>query len=74
MVETLPHESYMVKVYGSRQATQRSRRFLRKVTPYKPAIPVTEEELSDSKMTRSQTKSCQGNTAVIPDTVITAPY
>ena len=34
VVETLPFESYMVRVDGSRQVTQRHRRHLRKITTY----------------------------------------
>ena len=44
MVEILPFDSYMVRIHGSRAATQRHRRFLRKITPFKPAVPITEEE------------------------------
>ena len=57
VVEILPHEAYMVKIHGSRQATQRNRRFLRKLSPFTPAVPVTQEEVSRSKIvTRSQTQ------------------
>ena len=44
VVEILPFDSYMVRIHGSRAATQRHRRFLRKITPFKPAVPITEEE------------------------------
>ena len=58
VVEVLPHEAYMVKIHGSRQVTQRNRRFLRKVTPFTPTVPVTQEEVSRSMIvTRSQTSS-----------------
>ena len=57
VVEILPHEAYMVKITGSRQVTQRNRRFLRKLKPFTPAVPVTQEEVSRSKIvTRSQTQ------------------
>ena len=56
VVEVLPHDAYRVKIHGSRQVTMRNRRFLRKLTPFSPTIPVTREEVSQSKVvTRSQT-------------------
>ena len=65
VVETLPHEAYMVKIHGSRQLTQRNRRFLRKLTPFTPAVPVTQEEVAMSKVvTRSQTKPTMSSTPV----------
>ena len=57
VVEILPHEAYRVKIHGSRQVTLRNRRFLRKLTPFTPAVPVTQEEVSRSKIvTESQTQ------------------
>ena len=58
VVEILPHEAYMVKIHGSRQLTRRNRRFLRKLTPFMPTVPITQAEVSRSRIvTRSQTKS-----------------
>ena len=48
VVEILPHDAYMVRMHGSRKVTQRNRRFLRQVHTFKPAIPVTSEELAHS--------------------------
>ena len=42
--EVLPHEAYLVKVHGSRALTTRNRRLLRKVVPFKPALPVSTME------------------------------
>ena len=39
VVEILPHHSYMVIIHGSREPTQRNRKFLRKITPFHPMIP-----------------------------------
>ena len=36
VVETLPFDSYMVRIHGSRAPTQRNRRFLRKIIPFLP--------------------------------------
>ena len=64
VVEILPHQAYMVKIHGSRKLTQRNRRFLRKVIPFKPAV---QEEVSMGKIvTRSQTQP------VMPSTPVTA--
>ena len=41
IVEVLPHDAYLVKVHGSRALTKRNRRFLRKITPFTPASPVS---------------------------------
>ena len=41
IVEVLPHDAYLVKVHGSRALTKRNRRFLRKITPFTPASPIT---------------------------------
>ena len=54
VVEILPHNSYMVKIHGSRAATQRNRRFLRKITPFSPIIPVTVEEPATPALTRAR--------------------
>jgi len=40
VVEILPHDSYMVVIHGSRAPTQRNRRFLRKISPFHPMIPL----------------------------------
>ena len=40
VIETLPYDSYLVKVHGNRSVTQRNRRFLKKFIPFKPAHPV----------------------------------
>ena len=45
IVDTLPHHSYMVMIHGSRAATQRNRKFIRKITPFHPMIPVHSREL-----------------------------
>ena len=45
IVEVLPHQSYMVMIHGSRAATQRNRKFIRKITPFHPMIPVQSREL-----------------------------
>ena len=81
VVETLPHEAYMVKIHGSRQLTQRNRRFLRKLKPFTPAVPVTQEEVSMSKVvTRSQTQPIQpisattGTSATHPSSPVTVPH
>ena len=42
VIEILPHDSYLVKVHGNRSVTQRNRRFLRKLNPFKPVNPVEE--------------------------------
>ena len=34
IVETLPHDSYLVRIDGSNKVTQRNRKFLRKFTPF----------------------------------------
>ena len=77
VVETLPHDSYMVKIHGSRQLTQRNRRFLKKMTPFKPVNPVTEEELAGSKIvTRSRTTPSnhdQTTTPVVVPIPVPAP-
>ena len=44
VVETLPHDSYLVKVHGNRSITQRNRRFLRKLSPFQPVNPVPQGE------------------------------
>ena len=45
-----------VRLLSCRQVTMRNRRFLRKLTPFSPTIPVTQEEVTQSKVvTRSQT-------------------
>ena len=44
IVEVLPHDAYLVKVHGSRALTKRNRRFLRKITPFTPASPITHGE------------------------------
>ena len=44
-MDILPHQSYMVMIHGSRAATQRNRKFLRKITPFHPMIPVDHREL-----------------------------
>ena len=44
VLEVLLHEAYLVKVHGSRALTTRNRRFLRKVVPFKPALPVSTME------------------------------
>ena len=38
-MEVFPFDSYQVQVHGSRTVTQRNRRFLRKFSPFQPAIP-----------------------------------
>ena len=40
IIEILPHNSYMVRMHGSRKPTQRNRKFLRKISPFHPMIPV----------------------------------
>ena len=55
VVEVLPYDSYMVKIHGSRAATQRNRRFLRKISPFSPIIPVTVEETAAPVLTRAKT-------------------
>ena len=50
VIEILPHDSYLVKVHGSRAVTKRNRQFLRKITPFQPAIPVSEEEIITSRV------------------------
>ena len=44
VVELMPHDSYMVRIHGSRAPTQRNRKFLRKISPFHPMIPVQREE------------------------------
>ena len=44
VIEILPHDSYMVRIHGSRAPTQRNRRFLRKISPFHPMIPVHHTE------------------------------
>ena len=44
VVEILPHDSYMVIIHGSRAPTQRNRRFLRKISPFHPMIPIQADE------------------------------
>jgi transposase InsO family protein len=47
VVETLPHDQYLVRMDGSGQATTRNRRFLRPTTPFScqgaPALDLVEE-------------------------------
>ena len=43
VIEIFPHDSYLVKVHGNRSVTQRNRRFLRKMTPFKPVHTVEDE-------------------------------
>ena len=74
VVEILPHEAYMVKIHGSRQVTQRNRRFLRKLSPFTPAVPVTQEEVSRSKIvTRSQTQPIMTPSSSTTSTPVTYP-
>ena len=40
IIEILPHESYIVRIHGSRAPTQRNRKFLRKISPFHPMIPL----------------------------------
>ena len=71
VVEILPHQAYMVKIHGSRQLTQRNRRFLRKVIPFTPAVPVTQEEVSMGKVViRSQTQPIMPSTPVTASTPV----
>ena len=71
VVEILRHEAYVVKIHGSRQLTQRNRRFLRKVIPFTPAVPVTQEEVSMGKVvTRSQTQPIMPSTPVSASTPV----
>ena len=44
VLEVLPHDAYLVKIHGSRALTTRNRRFLRKVVPFQPALPVSSME------------------------------
>ena len=44
VVEVMPHDSYMVRIHGSRAPTQRNRKFLRKISPFHPMIPVQQDE------------------------------
>ena len=50
VVEILPHDSYMVRIHGSRAPTQRNRKFLRKISPFHPMIPVQQEEFIPASM------------------------
>jgi hypothetical protein len=54
IVEVLPHDAYMVKIHGSREATKRNRRFLRKITLFGPAVPITREEMAAPVLTRAR--------------------
>ena len=36
VIEALPHNSYLVRIHGSRAPTQRNRQFLRKIIPFAP--------------------------------------
>ena len=57
VIEILPHDSYLVKVNGSSAVTKRNSQFLRKMTPFQPAIPVSEEEIISSRvMTRAMVR------------------
>ena len=42
IVDILPHQTYSVRVDGSRRVTQRHRRFLRQFTPFAPDAPLSE--------------------------------
>ena len=44
IIEILPHDSYMVRIHGSRAPTQRNRKFLRRISPFHPMIPVHHTE------------------------------
>ena len=57
VVEILPHDSYMVKVHGNRSITQRNRRFLRRLFPFKPVNPVPQEEKAHNTITRPVVKT-----------------
>ena len=50
VVEILPHDSYMVRIHGSRAPTQRNRKFLRKISPFHPMIPVQQDEFLPAPM------------------------
>ena len=41
IVDILPHQTYSVRVDGSRRVTQRHRRFLRQFTPFVPDAPLS---------------------------------
>ena len=72
VIEVLPHNSYLVKIHGSRAVTKRNRQFLRQITPFKPVIPVSEEEMRSSRvMTRARTEARdQSVLSASPATVI----
>ena len=40
VVEVQPFDSYLVLIHGSRDPTKRNRKFLRKIQPFTPALPV----------------------------------
>ena len=48
VLEVLPYNSYLIKIHGSRAVTKRNRRFLRKITPFSPIIPVKAHEHCNS--------------------------
>jgi hypothetical protein len=75
VVEVLPHDSYLVRVDGSRAVTQRNRRFLRKFSPFTPAIPVTYDEINPGRVvTRAMTTVAQAPpTRAVPTPVPRQP-
>ena len=46
----MPHDSYMVRIHGSRAPTKRNRKFLRKISPFHPMVPVQQEEFLPAPM------------------------
>ena len=74
VVEVLPHDAYLIKMHGSRGITKRNRRFLRKITPFSPIIPVTSRELQTTQVvTRARAKQ-EDTAAPQPIPVDTPPH
>ena len=50
IVQVLPHDSYLVKIDGSRNLTQRNRKFLRAFTPFPQTNAVVEESNKEEQL------------------------
>ena len=50
VIEVLPHDTYLIKVHGSRGLTQRNCRFLKKMTPFQPALLYSKDEVNHGRI------------------------
>ena len=72
VMEVLPFDSYQVQVHGSRTVTQRNRRFLRKFSPFQPAIPGPPRRLPPAPATTAKPATCIQGPALLPAPPTTA--